>query len=170
MPRDGFIQYVVDAGPLRLVALDTLLPGSSGGLVDAERIAWLDARLGEAPSKPTMIFMHHPPFKTGIPYMDSIGLAGADDLAHVVRRHPQVERVVCGHLHRTIHSRWAGTVATTAPSTAHQIFFDVREDATLAWALEPPGYALHLWRQDVGLVSHVVTIGEFSTYSLGLRA
>jgi Icc protein len=156
-------------GPIRLIALDTLLPGAEGGLVDRERIAWLDARLAEAPSKPTLIFMHHPPFKTGITYMDSIGLDNADALADVVRRHPQVERVVCGHLHRSIQSRWAGTVASTAPSTAHQIALDVREDAALGWTLEPPGYALHLWRPDVGLVSHVAAVGEFATYSLGLK-
>jgi Icc protein len=169
MPRDGFIQYVVDDGPVRLIALDTLLPGSGGGIVDSERVSWLDARLGEARSKPTLIFMHHPPFKTGIAYMDSIGLQGADALAEVVRRHAQVERVVCGHLHRSIQSRWAGTVASTAPSTAHQVALDVREDADLGFTLEPPGYALQLWRPDVGLVSHVATVGDFLTYTLGLR-
>src|SRR5437762_2658702 len=169
MPRNGFIQYVVDDGPVRLIALDTLLPGSGGGIVDTERVAWLDARLGEARSKPTLIFMHHPPFKTGIAYMDSIGLQGADALAEVVRRHPQVERVVCGHLHRSIQSRWAGTVASTAPSTAHQVVLDVREDAALGFTLEPPGYARHLWREGLGLVTHVATVGDYLTYTLGLR-
>jgi 3',5'-cyclic-AMP phosphodiesterase len=170
LPRDGFIQYVVDAGPLRMIALDTLRPGSAGGLMDAARIAWLDARLAEAPTQPTLIFMHHPPFKTGIAYMDTIGLEGADALADVVRRHPQVERVVCGHLHRAIQARWAGTVAATAPSTAHQVALDLREDADLGFALEPPGYALHLWREGLGLVSHIATVGDYLTYTLGLRA
>ncbi len=164
MPREGFIQYVVDDGPLRLVAVDTLLPGKPGGRVDAERLAWLDARLGEAPSKPTMIFMHHPPFKTAIEYMDGIGLEGADAMAEVVRRHPQVERVVCGHLHRSIQSRWAGTVAMTVPATAHQVDLDVRHDVGLSISMEPPGYALHLWRPDTGLVSHVANVGDFATY------
>jgi 3',5'-cyclic-AMP phosphodiesterase len=170
LPREGFMQYVVDEGPVRLIALDTLLPGSGGGLMDAERIAWLDARLAVAPTRPTVIFMHHPPFKTGIAYMDTIGLEGADALAAVVRRYPNVERVVCGHLHRSIQSRWAGTVASTAPSTAHQLYLDVRQEATLGWTLEPPGYALHLWREDVGLVSHVATVGDFLTYTTGLKA
>ena len=169
LPRDGFIQYVVDEGPVRLIALDTLLPGSGGGIVDDARVAWLDARLAEARATPTLIFMHHPPFLTGIAYMDEIGLQGAGALADVVRRHPQVERVVCGHLHRTIQARWAGTVAITAPSTAHQVVLDVREDADLGYTLEPPGYALHLWREGLGLVSHVVTVGEYLTYRLGLR-
>ena len=170
LPREGFMHYVIDGGPVRLIALDTLLPGSGGGVMDGERLAWLDARLGEAPTRPTLIFMHHPPFKTGIAYMDTIGLEGADALAGVVRRHPQVERVVCGHLHRSIQARWAGTVATTAPSTAHQVALDVREDADLGFTLEPPGYALHLWRDGLGLVSHVVTVGDYLTYTTGLRA
>jgi 3',5'-cyclic-AMP phosphodiesterase len=169
MPRDGFIQYVVDDGPVRLIALDTLIPGKGGGRVDAERITWLDARLREAPTKPTLIFMHHPPFMTGIAYMDAISLEGADALAEVVRRHAQVERVACGHLHRSIQSRWAGTVASTAPSTAHQVVLDVREDADLGFTLEPPGYALHLWREGLGLVSHVAIVGDYLTYPLGLR-
>jgi 3',5'-cyclic AMP phosphodiesterase CpdA len=166
MPRTGFIQYVIDDGPLLLIAVDTLLPGASGGRVDAERLAWLDARLSEAPSKPTMIFMHHPPFKTAIEYMDGIGLEGADAMAEVVRRHPQVERVVCGHLHRSIQSRWAGTVAMTAPATAHQVGLDVRHDVGLSFSMEPPGYALHLWREDVGLVSHTANVGDFASYTV----
>ena len=166
MPREGFIQYVVEGGPLRLIAVDTLVPGKAGGRVDGERLGWLDARLAEAPTQPTMIFMHHPPFKTAIEYMDGIGLEGADAMAEVVRRHPQVERVVCGHVHRSIQSRWAGTLAMTAPGTAHQVGLDVRHDAGLMFTLEPPAYALHLWRPDVGLVSHVANVGEFPSYTV----
>jgi 3',5'-cyclic AMP phosphodiesterase CpdA len=166
MPKTGFIQYVVDDGPLRLIAVDTLLPGQPGGLVDEERLRWLDAKLSEAPTKPTMIFMHHPPFKTAIEYMDDIGLEGAEAMAEVVRRHPQVERVVCGHLHRSIQSRWAGTLAMTAPGTAHQVGLDVRHDVGLSLTLEPPGYAVHLWRPEIGLVSHVANVGEYPAYEV----
>ena len=169
LPRDGFVQYVIEGDGLRMIALDTLRPGVAGGLMDGERVTWLDARLGEAPTTPTLIFMHHPPFKTGIDYMDGIGLDGADALADVVRRHRQVERIACGHLHRTIQARWAGTVASTAPSTAHQVALDVRANADLGFTLEPPGYALHLWRKDVGLVTHTATVGDYLTYTLGLR-
>ncbi len=164
MPREGFIQYVIDDGPLRLVAIDTLVPGSPGGRVDAERLRWLDARLADAPSKPTVIFMHHPPFLTAIDFMDEIGLDGADAMAEVVRRHPQIERVVCGHLHRSIQSRWAGTLALTVPATAHQVALDVRPANGLSVSLEPPGYALHLWRPGVELVSHVANIGDYLSY------
>ncbi len=162
LPRNGaFLQYTVEDWPLRLVALDTLVPGKSGGRLCAERLAWLEARLGEAPDRPTLVFMHHPPFATGIAAMDDMGLDGIEGLAAVIRRHPQVERITCGHLHRTIVRRFAGTVACTCPATAHQIALDLVPAQRLATVMEPPACMLHLWLGEAGgLVSHVSLIGD----------
>jgi 3',5'-cyclic AMP phosphodiesterase CpdA len=162
LPRDGaFIQYTVEDWPVRLVALDTLVPGESGGRLCGERLAWLDARLAEAPGRPTLVFMHHPPFATGIAAMDGMGLDGIAALAAVIRRHPQVERIACGHLHRTIVRRFAGTVACTSPATAHQIALDLPPATRVATVMEPPACMLHLWlERGEGLVSHVSVIGD----------
>src|SRR5512147_1866781 len=59
LPADGFLQYVIDDGPLRLIALDTLTPGAPHGELCATRLGWLEARLAES-ARPTIIFMHHP--------------------------------------------------------------------------------------------------------------
>ncbi len=72
----------------------------------------------------------------------------------VIARHPQVERILCGHLHRAIDRRFAGTVAGTAPSTAHQIRLNLSAEAPLRFTFEPPGYQLHVWHEDSGLVTH----------------
>lgn len=162
LPRQGrFMQYVVEGYPVRLVALDTLVPGQVGGLLCEERLGWLAARLQEAPDRPTVIFMHHPPFTTGIAYMDSHGLANAREFGEVVRRHPQVERIVCGHLHRPILARVGGTLASTAPSTAHQVALDLEDGHPLMFTMEPPACQLHVWRPDTGLVSHTSYIGDY---------
>ena len=63
-------------------------------------LRWLAEQLTDAPSRPTIVLMHHPPFTTGIRKMDAMGLDGIEALAAVIGRHPQVERIVCGHLHR----------------------------------------------------------------------
>jgi 3',5'-cyclic AMP phosphodiesterase CpdA len=162
LPRDGgFVQYAVEDWPVRLVALDTLVPGESGGRLCAERLAWLDARLAESAERPTVVFMHHPPFVTGMRKMDEMGLEGTGALAAVIRRHPQVERLVCGHLHRSIVRRFAGTVACTSPATAHQLALDLGEVPRLATVMEPPACLLHLWLgEGEGLVSHVSVIGD----------
>jgi Icc protein len=162
LPRDGgFLHYAVEDWPVRLIGLDTVIPGVGAGRLCGERLAWLDARLAAAPDRPTVLFMHHPPFRTGIAHMDAIGLDGASELADVVRRHPQVERVVCGHVHRPVQVRFAGTVASIAPSVAHQVYLDLRGDGPDALVMEPPGFQLHLWVEGQGLVSHSVPIGSF---------
>ena len=161
LPRQGFLNYVVEDYPLRIVALDTLVPGEGGGALCADRLHWLERTLSTASDRPTLVLMHHPPFSTGIRRMDQAGLSGINGLAEIVRGHPQVERILCGHLHRPIEARFAGTVAGTAPSTAHQIVLDLRPEARLSFAFEPPGYQLHYWRDGTGLVTHTAAIGDW---------
>jgi 3',5'-cyclic AMP phosphodiesterase CpdA len=139
LPGTGFLQYVVEGHAMRLLALDTLTPGKGHGELCAERLDWLAARLAES-DRPTVLFMHHPPFECGIAYMDGERLrAGAGELEAIVRRHPNVERVLCGHVHRPIQIRWAGTLASVAP----------------------PAVALHQWRPGTGLVTHLSFIGDY---------
>ena len=105
--------------------------------------------------------MHHPPFFTGISHMDAIGLEDADAFATVVSRHRQIERILCGHVHRPIQTLVGGRLAMSAPSPAHQVALDLTPAAPSRFILEPPGYLLHLWQPTKGLVSHLVMIGDF---------
>lgn len=155
------LNYVIEEHEVRLVAIDTVIAGEAGGEVDSATLTWLDQTLGAAPERPTMVMMHHPPFVTGIAHMDEIGLSGSASLAAVVLRHPQVERIICGHLHRAISTRFAGTIASTCPSPAHQVMLDLTPDGPSQFVMEPPGYQLHLWRRGHGLVTHSVTIGDY---------
>jgi len=157
----GKLDYVIDELPLRIVALDSTIARQSGGALTGEQLHWLDRTLGFAPSTPTIVALHHPPFWTGIGHMDVISLADPAALESVIERHPQVERVVSGHLHRTIVKRFGGTIATTAPSPAHQVALDLADDAPSQFVMEPPGFQLHLWREGRGLVTHTVAIGAF---------
>jgi 3',5'-cyclic AMP phosphodiesterase CpdA len=162
LPQDGeFLHYAVDDHPVRLIGLDTIIPGEPGGAMCETRTAWLAAQLAKAPDRPTILFMHHPPFKTGIEHMDAMRLADEDRLAAVVRRHPQVIRVLCGHVHRAIQAPFAGTTASIAPSTAHQVALDLRPQGPSAFMLEPPGFQLHLYDEQSGLVTHTAAVGAF---------
>ncbi len=159
----AFLNYVIDEFPVRLVALDSLDPGKVEGRLCAERLRWLDRTLTVAPERPTIIAVHHPPFLNGIAHMDGLPMAGRDEFAAVVSRHPQVERVISGHVHRVMMRRWAGTMATTCPSTAHQFALDLRPGRPSCYVLEPPGYQLHTWLPGQGLVTHTGVIGEFTS-------
>lgn len=153
--RDEWIQYEIPGFALRVLMLDTLVPGEESGMMDAPRLAWLEARLANAPQQPTMIFMHHPPFDTGVADMDRIKCQGTDDLARLLARHPQVLKISCGHVHRTIQAMWAGKPVSVAPSSAHQIALDLdTKSAPAQYVLEPSGFLLHLWREETGVVTH----------------
>ncbi|MBD1915449.1 MULTISPECIES: phosphodiesterase [Cyanophyceae] len=154
------LSYVVDDYPIRMIMLDNTLPGKKSGGLDDQRLAWLEAQLVRAPKAPTLMFMHHPPFVTGIPWMDRRRLGGSDALAALIAQHSQVERISCGHLHRVMYLRWAGTIASTQPSLVHQGFLDLQPDTASQFVMEPPAYQLHIWGNG-SLVSHTVFVGNF---------
>jgi hypothetical protein len=95
--------------------------------------------------------------------MDDMGLTpeARSGLAEVISHHPQVERITCGHLHRMITRRFAGTVAATAPSVCHAVAMDLRPGASGGWTYEPPALTVHSWAAVKGLVTHQLAIGLY---------
>lgn len=149
------VQYSSDLGHLRLIAIDTTRPGEDPGALDAARLAWLDEELAMTPKTPTLLAMHHPPLLTGIPVWDELGLPDADRkaLGDVIARHPQVRRIIAGHMHRTIIGELAGRAVLTVPSTYVQSRLDFHMQE-LELADEPAGFAVHTVL-DGEVVSHV---------------
>lgn len=161
---DSRADFVAQAGPLRVIGVDSTIPHRPGGTVSPGQLDWLGERLAESDGDgvPTIVALHHPPFPVGIAHMDAMGLEpkAAAALGATIAGAATVEAVVCGHLHRTIIRRWAATVAIVAPSVAHAVRFDLRPDGPPAWDLTPPALLAHAW-DGAALVSHVVPIGHF---------
>jgi 3',5'-cyclic-AMP phosphodiesterase len=157
LPGEGAepIQYAVDLGPLRLLALDSVQPGSDEGDLDEGRIAWLEAELGREPERPALIAVHHPPLRIGIEVWDEIGLAahGREALERVVADNPQVLGLVSGHVHRTLLGQLGGRPALAIPSVYQQarLEFGLEE---IELSADPPAFAVHTL-VDGRLVSHV---------------
>lgn len=128
----------VDCGELSLLLLDTLIPGREGGEITAEHLAWLDRSC--PPVARVVLALHHPPFLVGIAGMDAIRCAGSERLAEWLQDHPQVEALLCGHVHRPVTTLFAGRLAMTAPATVHQIAL---QDGPLAWTTESAGMLVH---------------------------
>ncbi len=149
----GFVQYVVEDHPVRLVALDTLVPGADAGELCDARLAWLDATLAERPDQPTLVCMHHPPFATGLRVLDDLGLAGRERFAAILARHPQVERVVAGHVHCALQQRVGGVPAMTCTSTALRIAIEPGDPGRLWVSHEPAAVLWHAWSPGQGLRS-----------------
>jgi len=158
-PRDahGFIQHDIALPGLRLLGLDTTAPGVPGGVFDESRAAWLRARLEEGPVTPTVLFMHHPPARFGVIETDIDGFEGVERLADVVAEHPQVMRILAGHIHLSSLAQWQGLVVSTAPSTGMRLFLDLTL-ARSAYILDEPAYHVHVWRPRQGLITHTVRV------------
>jgi 3',5'-cyclic-AMP phosphodiesterase len=160
LPGDGGdpIDYSVDFGPLRLVVVDSTIPGEDHGDFTPAQLEWLGGELAAAAEQPTIVAMHHPPLATAIPDWDRVNMAAAERqaLADVIGRHPQVRAIVAGHLHRITASTLAGVPVLAAPST----FLQARPDfvaETVKLGGKPPGFVLHALR-DGELSSQVVTV------------
>lgn len=163
-----FLQFTLEDWPVRIVCLDSLRDDSHGGELCAERLTWLDETLAARPEAPTIVAMHHPPFETRIPNARSLRFKGGEALAVILRQHPQVERVIAGHIHRAMLTRFGGTVASVAPSTAYTYALNLREPEKFIATDEPPGLQFHVHEPEHGLLTHTIAVGDYFTRVSGL--
>jgi Icc protein len=128
-------------GDLRLLLVDTHLPGTDAGRVDLDALA---ARLDE---RPTVIAMHHPPLRTGIAAIDDLGLSDSDrdGLQALLARSPQVKQVLCGHVHRVTFETLGGVGVFTCPATWQQAEPRDGDPPTLAFVDRGRAFAIHTW-------------------------
>lgn len=136
-----FLCYAVQTEEARLLFLDTLNPGSHAGHMRDAELAWLDNELQSNKNVPTLIFMHHPPFITGLPAMDE-PFENREQMRTVLMKAPWA-RLCCGHMHRPIFTVWAGVPCVTAPAASMQIELDFTPEGGDTFRMETPGYLLH---------------------------
>jgi 3',5'-cyclic AMP phosphodiesterase CpdA len=154
---DAPLDYTVDLGPLRLVVVDSTIPGEDRGGFDPGQLERLDAELAGSP-KPAIVAMHHPPLTTAMGDWDGVNLpvSEREALATVIARHPQVKAIVAGHLHRVTVSTLAGRPVLAAPSTYLQARPDFGAEKVRLYA-GAPGFAIHALR-DGELATQVETL------------
>jgi 3',5'-cyclic-AMP phosphodiesterase len=152
--------HSVAVGPVRVIGLDVTVLGDHHGLVTPDHAAWLDETLSAAPDTPTLLVMHQPPFATGMEYVDAYRCFGEDLLAQVLTTHPQVIRILAGHVHRFTLTSFAGRPALTAPATATSLALRLTPGAEPASYTEPAAMLLHHWT-DGQLTTHLQPVGTF---------
>ena len=160
----GPLNQRVATGGLDVVLLDSSLPGKPHGELDASTLQWLEATLASVPDRPALLFLHHPPFKTGITHMDRQFLLNAGELAAVVKRHPRTQLIATGHVHRAILTMFAGIPSTICPAPNHAVDLDLAELREPSFKIEPPAFHLHAWFPGEGfgsVVTHQVPVGNF---------
>jgi len=159
-PSDQFINYVINDFDLRLIGFDSSIPGKPGGEMCDARATWLEQQLATDSNKPTIIFTHHPPVKCSVRESDKDGFIGAAQLASMIDKYDNIERILCGHIHLVTHTRWHGTIVSTAPSMGMQLDFDMTMTRPSMFYLSPPAYLLHHWTPQKNLVTHTITVQD----------
>ncbi len=160
----GALNQAIELGEVDLILLDSHVPGKPHGELEAATLQWLDATLAASASRPALLFLHHPPFIAGIWHMDRQNLHNAGDLAEIVRRHPRVQLVATGHVHRATLTMFAGVACTICPAPNHAVDLDLDQLRAPSFKVEPPAFHLHTWYPGEGfgnVVTHQVPIGTF---------
>jgi len=141
---NGFVQSTQNTAAGQFVFLDTMLDGTHAGHFCDARQRWLADAL-ETSTDDLFLFMHHPPFLTGLPAADRIGLKDADAFRCVIEpfKH-RIRHLFCGHVHRPIAGSWLGIPVTTLRALNHQLWFDMTEEDELRGSFEPPAYCVVL--------------------------
>jgi 3',5'-cyclic AMP phosphodiesterase CpdA len=166
MPPEPFLHYVIDDLPVRVICLDTTIPKEVGGMLCEKRLAWLAAQLAAGGDRPTLIAMHHPPFRIGRATSDARPFINADKFAALIAAYPNVSLVVAGHVHCTLQARIGLAVAIAAPATCYQFAMDRRPEAGLAVTDEPAGFYLHDWNEAAGFTSQYAPVGDYTATPL----
>ena len=145
LPKTGPLNWVRRIGDIHLIGLDTLIEGHRSGTLDQATLAFLKTTLGSIASGPVLLALHHPPFKTGIHFMDEIGLGAVPELSDILSKYPKELRIICGHIHTMMTVTVAGHIAISAPSPSSEFAYDTRVDAPVGFRELEGGCLLHKW-------------------------
>ncbi|WP_119698091.1 phosphodiesterase [Microbacterium halotolerans] len=117
-PSEKPIHHAWDLGGLRLIALDSTVPGWHHGDLDEAQLEWLAARLAEPAPLGTILALHHPPLPSHVPMFDILELRGQDRLTEVLAG-SDVRAILAGHLHYSMHGTFAGIPVSVAAATCY---------------------------------------------------
>lgn len=109
----------VRRGAWRLVLLTTQVPRAEHGAVRPAELAAATRQI-RAHRGPVLVALHHPPAAVGSPWLDAMGLVGAEAFRRWVSDHRAVRLVVAGHVHQTAYRRIGAATLLTAPATSAQ--------------------------------------------------
>lgn len=151
----GFIQTALDVTAGRLILLDTMEQHEKYGTFCDGRAAWLKAQLETCENRPAFLFMHHPPFKIGIPSTDRIRLTrGAELFAETITPFSNIRHIFLGHTHRPVAGSWRDIPISMFRGTNHQVPFDLVHELPMPRSHEPPAYGVIFLNSDSVIIHY----------------
>jgi 3',5'-cyclic AMP phosphodiesterase CpdA len=112
------VDRVFDVNGLRIIALDSTVPGHHHGEITQGQLEWLAGVLAAPAADGTLIALHHPPVPSPLGLLALVELQDQDRLAEVIRG-TDVRGILGGHLHYSTHSTFAGVPVSVASATCY---------------------------------------------------
>ena len=104
----------------QILLLDSQVQGVPHGQLEAEELAWLQAKLAAYPQRYTLVVLHHHLLSTGSRWLDQHNLRNPHELAGILEPFPRVKAILYGHIHQQVDSTWHGYHVMATPSTCIQ--------------------------------------------------
>lgn len=149
---DAPVNRLFRAAGFAVAMCDSSVPGKDEGYLDDATIDWLDRHLAELPGdEPVLVGFHHPPALLHEPFVDGIRQFGAERLAEVARRRPNLTAFVCGHAHTPAATTFAGRPLLVAPGVVSTLRLPWERGADqddLVDLDDPPSLSFHVLDRD----------------------
>jgi Icc protein len=162
---------VYDVNGLRIIALDTTVPGYHHGAITDGQLEWLSAELATPAKHGTVLAMHHPPLEAHNPFVRLIGLDERDRLADAIVG-TDVRTILAGHLHYSTFGQFAGVAVGVASATCYTV--DMGADKSVLLSAVDGAQSInlvHLFEKDV--VHSIVPVENYTQiagYPAALRS
>ncbi len=105
-------------GGLRVIMLDSYLPDSPEGEIDAAQMAWLESELSQPAPEGTVVVVHHPPVSHKVHILPFLMVRNDAELGATLAG-KDVVAILAGHIHFPLSSALNGIPVVAAPGTAH---------------------------------------------------
>ena len=155
---DAPVDAVFDLGGVRLIALDSSVPGYHHGELTQSQLDWLADLLSEPAPHGTVLALHHPPIPTMIPLMSILELRGQSRLAEVIAG-SDVRTILGGHLHYATTGLFAGVPVSVAAATCYTLDASAPQGGLVGQSGGQSINLVHVY--DDQIVHSTVPLGEF---------
>ena len=133
--------WVFEFDETLIIGLDTLVEGENFGFLEEKSLDFLSHQLSNNSGSDLVLLIHHPPIKTGIYFMDQIGLTNTSDLSECLKATDRPIKILCGHVHGVYHGLLGIHPVVSAPSICSAFEFNRQEFAPVGFNKGPTGYA-----------------------------
>lgn len=159
-PGTSPVDAAYDVGGLRVITLDSTVPGHHYGQFSAQQLQWLADELSRPAADGTILALHHPPVPSVLDLAVLVELREQPRLAEVLRG-TDVRTILAGHLHYSTTALFAGIPVSVASATCYTQDLNVAVGGTRGRDGAQAFNMVHIY--DDTIVHSVVPIGDHPT-------